>query len=475
MNYLTNFLIIILQIIMINSSSIEGFNPIPDGNGVLNEKYSHYKNDENNLYFIFLNFRHGARAPLYLKQNNTDMLGGKWPIKGEITNLGRRQQYEIGLKNRKRYSYFISEEYDPKEIKIYSTNYNRSITSAECQLLGLYNNISYFDLNFSDFNNSKNNDIDIDDISSIIPPIKLFEENQNNNNIHINEYKYEKTFRNHFDCPYLKEQFHKNWNKSNKIIDTLIDDFNTEFYDILMKEYKHINKKLKTVKGFDKFCDVYLSVYYDQNHNHILDKIAKHGKNITKIAEICKDYLFNHFIYIRNNGYAKDNAIISQTPILKKILDYMEVRADQNNNFASEYTEPKFVLYSGDDSTLFEIQKILKECFNIEFEYTDFSATQLIELRKYNDIYYIEVYYNDRLKMNITYEEFKNRISNILMKERDIYKICYKKKEEFYLTFKILLMSFVIIILLTSVIILILKINKEKYFNVNNQTIIQMF
>ena len=92
MNYLTNFLIIILQIIMINSSSIEGFNPIPDGNGVLNEKYSHYKNDENNLYFIFLNFRHGARAPLYLKQNNTDMLGGKWPIKGEITNLGRRQQ-----------------------------------------------------------------------------------------------------------------------------------------------------------------------------------------------------------------------------------------------------------------------------------------------------------------------------------------------------------------------------------------------
>ena len=44
---------------------------------------------------------YGARAPLYFIDNNTDILGGKWHMKGELTKLGRRQHYEIGLKKEK--------------------------------------------------------------------------------------------------------------------------------------------------------------------------------------------------------------------------------------------------------------------------------------------------------------------------------------------------------------------------------------
>ena len=469
MSYFAFFLFKILPIIIISSSSEEEFKPIPDENGMLNDEYNHYNTEEHNLYFIFFHFRHGARAPLYLRDNHTDMLEGKWPIKGEITSLGRRQQYEIGLKNRKRYSFFINEEYDPKEVKIYSTYFNRSIVSVECQLLGLYSNISYNDIHFSDFNGSNGIDINIENFTSIIPPIELFKKNDDDF-IKEYKYKYEKTFKNHFDCPFLKEQYRKNFNKSNEIIDSLVENFNAEYYDILIKEYKHINKrKLKTVKGFDRFCDVYLSIYYDSDNFHVLDKIAKYGKNLTKIAEICTDYLFKHFIYIRNSGLTQNNAIISQSPILKRMLDWMEVRADQNNNFASLYTEPKFVLYSGHDSTLFEFQKIFKEYFNIDFEFTEFSATQLIELRKYRDIYYIEVYYNDRLKMNITYDEFKNRILKIIMKEREIYKKCYRKKGDFYLLFAKFLMIVVIIILIIIIIILLRIINIEKIMDMNNQ------
>ena len=474
MTYLTFFLFKILSIIIINSSSEEEFKPIPNGNGMLNDEYNHYSNEEQNLYFIFLHFRHGARSPLYFKDNHTDMLGGKWPIKGEITSLGRRQQYEIGLKNRRRYSSFINEEYDPKEIKIFSTNFNRSIISAECQLLGLFSNISYNDYYFPDFNGTNDKEIDTENMTSIIPPIQLFEKNKDD---FINKYKfkYEKTFKNHYDCPFLKEQYKKNFNKSNEIIDTLVAKFNEEYYDIIIKTYKHVSKrKLKTVKGFDRFCDVYVSVYYDKDNNHVLNKLAKKGTNITKIAEICTDYLFKNFIYIRNSGLTENNAIISQSPILKKILDWMEVRASQNNNFAAQYSEPKFVLYSGHDATVFEFQKIFKDYFNIEFEFPVFSATQLIELRKYRDIYYIEVYYNDRLKMNITYDEFKNKISSIIMKESDIYKICYRKKEELFLKFSKLLMFFVLITLLITVILLVRKINVEKILEMNNQYINQI-
>ena len=471
MNYFYFVLFIICSILLISFSfEDDEFNPIPENNGILNEQYNHYRNIEDNLFFIFLNFRHGARSPIYFKSNKTDMLGGKWHNKGELTYLGKRQQYEIGLKNRERYSNFISEEYDPKEVKIYSTYFDRTINSIQSQLMGLYSNISYNEYNFSDFNNTNifnNTDNDIEYVNRIIPPIKLFE-NLNNGKNNLNKNIYEKTFKNHFDCPYLREQVFKNLNESNKEMDSLIDSFNNEYYDILIKEYKNINKqKIKTQRGFYKFCDVYLSIYPDKNNNHVLNKITKYGKNITKIKEICDDYLYKHFMYIRNGGHANRNAIISQSPTIRKIIDWMQVRADQNNNFAAKYSEPKLVLYSGHDSTLFEIQSLLKKAFNIEYEYTPFASTQLFELRKYGDLFYVEIYYNDRLKMNITFEEFKNRIESIIMSDKDIYNICYIKKTEIYLRNEKIFLIFIIICLIIIIILIFWKINIENNANIN--------
>ena len=137
----------------------------------MDEIYKHQ--NEDNLFFIFVNSRHGARTPLFLLDRHEDMLGGKWVGKGLLTKLGMRQHYELGLKNRKRYPNFLNNEYDPREILIYSTNFSRAILSAESLLLGLYNNISYQNFNFTDiYNNNNNNDNEI--MNSIIPPINLF-------------------------------------------------------------------------------------------------------------------------------------------------------------------------------------------------------------------------------------------------------------------------------------------------------------
>ena len=159
MNNLNNshfiLILLIITIILIQISNEIEFNPIPEGNGKLNQEYSH--KNENNLFFIFLNFRHGARSSVHLINDYNDMLGGNWEGKGELTNLGRRQHYEIGLKTRKRYSFFLENDYNPKEVLIYSTEYNRTMMSVGQQLLGLYNNINYtdHDYNFSDFQKYK--------------------------------------------------------------------------------------------------------------------------------------------------------------------------------------------------------------------------------------------------------------------------------------------------------------------------------
>ena len=436
---------------------------MPEGNGKLNGIYNHQ--NEDNLFFIFLNSRHGARTPLFLLDDHEDMLGGKWVGKGLLTKLGRRQHYKLGLKSRKRYPNFLNNEYDPREILIYSTNFSRSILSAESLLSGLYNNISYQKFNFTDIYNN-----DDDNMNLIIPPINLFIYNKEDKY----KKKYEKIFHHRYHCPYLKDLVHKNGDRLGAI-KTLVNNFNKEYYDILIKEYKNINKKeIKKIRGFDKFCDVYTSIYFSKSRIHILDKISKYGKNITKIKDVCLDYLYMVFIYGKYGGYANKNAIVVISPIIKRILNWMELRMEKSNNFESEYSKPKFVLYSGHDSTLFEMQFFLNEIFDIGLQYNDFASTQLFEVRKYNNLFYVEIYYNDKLKLNITYDEFKHEVEKNIIDDKFIYNLCYRTKNEIYIfNLKILLFSFNIILILIFC-FLIWKINKLKKVSSNSQKTIQL-
>ena len=145
----------ILNDLLINNKY---FNIIPNNSNI--KKYSYENND--NLYFIFSIFRHGVRAPMDKEfENDTDLLGGKWNQKAELTSTGRKQHYNIGLKNKKRYSNFINNTYDPKEIIVFSTNTNRTISSAQSQLLGLFNGLSYKNESNFDINNNTNKDIEL--------------------------------------------------------------------------------------------------------------------------------------------------------------------------------------------------------------------------------------------------------------------------------------------------------------------------
>ena len=445
------FLLLFIAIISLIFSEEEQFIPLKPGNGILNQPYNH-TSKEKNLFFIFLNLRHGARSPLSLNKKHNDMLGGKWKTNSELTSFGIRQHYNIGNINKERYSSLIKEEYDPKEIKVYSTPFPRTIMSVGSELLGFYNNNSYSNnYNYSDIDL---NEKDIEDINNrIIPPIQLFTFNENNN-------KFDRIFKNHFECVYMRNQVKENWEIPHEEINSIITNFNNEYSDIIGKEFKNINLDLlKTPKYFDTFCDVFLSLYFDKDSQYIFNKILKYGKDINKIKDICDDFLYKQFIYIRNGGIAEKNPLISISPIITKIIKWMKLRADKNNNFAPDYEEPKLVIYSGHDSTLFQMQTFLKICFNIEVEKTEFASTQLMELRKYGRIYYVEIYYNDKLKMNITLNEFEQQINKNLLSEDEINDLCYNQGNN-----KIKIMYILIICLIICLcyeIYIIYKENKE--------------
>jgi len=85
--------------------------------------------------------RHGARAPYLGVENNLDFYKEEWIDKEELTNMGKRMLYLLGVKTRKRYmeqTKLLSKEFSPQEILIRSTDVNRTIESVECFIQGLY-------------------------------------------------------------------------------------------------------------------------------------------------------------------------------------------------------------------------------------------------------------------------------------------------------------------------------------------------
>ena len=92
------------------------------------------------LEFVIEIFRHGHRSPY-----NGDpkyLFGAKWDIgPAELTSLGEKQHYLLGLKRRRQYienEWFLPNSYEPGTIYAESTDTNRTQMSAHSHLLGMY-------------------------------------------------------------------------------------------------------------------------------------------------------------------------------------------------------------------------------------------------------------------------------------------------------------------------------------------------
>ncbi|XP_037885224.1 prostatic acid phosphatase isoform X2 [Glossina fuscipes] len=91
------------------------------------------------LIFAHVLYRHGDRTPI--EPYPTDPWGDLkyWPTGwGQLTNIGKQQQYDLGRWLRKRYNKLLSEIYSEDEIFVRSTDVDRTLMSSLCNLAGLY-------------------------------------------------------------------------------------------------------------------------------------------------------------------------------------------------------------------------------------------------------------------------------------------------------------------------------------------------
>lgn len=99
------------------------------------------RQENDKLIFVITNFRHGARQPSLKNGKTVDQFGEKWDFPKELTGVGKRMHYILGLRNRIKYideRKFLSEKFNVKELDVYSSLSNRTIMSVISQLQGLY-------------------------------------------------------------------------------------------------------------------------------------------------------------------------------------------------------------------------------------------------------------------------------------------------------------------------------------------------
>ena len=405
-----------------------------------------------NIYFVFEHFRHGSRSPNRFidKIKEMDFINATWREgAGELTYLGIFQHYLIGIRNKIRYSKFLSSKYNPQEILIYSTNLNRTKTSGYAQLLGLYEidkskvinteeGKKY--LNFTDIKSYYGENLMLKTYPIPYFILKYIKRG--------NKFRYEKTFdySRDINCPKIK--FLRNKNK-------LLDKHYIEYYETFKKymetfledNFDFDFEKRDKFEQLHRFCDAFISQVTDKRVNAFIQK----SRDINVTYERCIEYEKLKLFNIEQGGQANFTGEISMSAVMLRVINWMECRMKLKSNIEIKKGCPKFVMYSAHDTTLAAMGRFLLSAFNILVPYPYFAATQSFVLRKYNDLFYVEIYFNDKLSLNVTFKEFKKKVRDVAWDENFIIDYC-----DVYNSFemKIIYLGFGIILVLILIFVL---------------------
>jgi hypothetical protein len=439
------------------------------------------------LLFVWEHCRHGARGSYksFDYNNWVDIFSEKWKGTGELTPIGMRMHYLLGISTRKKYNNFLSNEYNPDEIFALSTNINRTLISAYSNLQGIYNRQKNINLNEKQFkrisvqNKNYSRRINIYKLNE-----KLIEKNIKYFPVHIyneKDLKYQLYSIN--ICPGIS-QYIKNLRNSKgmkRIYNDVYKSTNENFGNYILKFMNKSNGDINFLYDFEEIktiCDSFIADYFDGRK---LEKIKNSGIDMEKFYNHCLNIslITSYFSYYGNP--LEKTVEIGVSPTFREIFDYMEKRISLDKNGNPDKiisSSPRFVIVSTHDISLAGIDLFLESKFNIKFKRADYASSQIFELWKNikNGKYFINYLINLEKVATFDYNDFKNNVSSFLYSEKEIKKICFPdsitKKSKyknlkifFYFTFILIFLLFFFILYLiyekkTNKQLTIMKINK---------------
>ena len=386
--------------------------------------------------------RHGARAPYFGVQNGYDVYKEKWIQIEELSEVGKRMLYLLGVNVRKRYienNDFLDPIYNPNEIYVKSTDSNRTIESIYAFLQGLYpkgtgpklkpnvynnTNITYppnykyykdFDYILNKYNMTKERLALPYQIS--LQPVHLFNKGEHELELYDAEY-----------CSGLKEEYDKR-QKRKEIID-FVDGINNETNNIFMElektnNYTFLYDYWTLYKYMDCFlCDDTDMRYFDymknKYNNDIIDKLRSYSKTFFEL-----DYFGTNF---PKNAYEVGIVAISET--MREIINWMDNAIYNYKNNIYQYT--KFVIYSAHDSSIGSLESFLRYTFGVNLDSCPFADSRFLELYIDDDREFKVRYLkgDNTIKLDMNYSVFKEDIIGKIWTDEKVADFCGFRKNE---------------------------------------------
>ena len=399
------------------------------------------------LVFLYTHFRHGARAPMAIDGNFSDLVKEKWNNPGELTGIGQRMHYLLGLRNRIKYiknETFLSEKFDPHEILIFSSNLNRTIISASSHLQGFFpqssgegeiltkkqENVAYpvVDVNCEEINNEiKNLNGSALPYKMTLAPVRMINDNDKKMNVYDLS-----------ECVEERDRVKKKNRETIPYLNNITREYNYKYGEALNKFFGTKNKTF-IMSDIADFCDAFLSSYTDQRN---LTEFKKTQLDLNEINDYCYEFFRVIYLYLFHGDKDKILAHVDSSKLMSELIYYMKRRLDaditeedEDANF-KDYSIPKMLMISGHDSTASADEIFLLNALGLntteKYIFPRYASQLALEVRAKDDSkkptsysdYYVVVYFNDQELFNVPADEFIKKVQADIWSQEKIDDFC---------------------------------------------------